>query len=79
MPKGGRTYSFTLTLTLVLVADRWLTQRPDRFTTGNDSVPMVKEAGLSQGFDCLGSSQSVNLTRTGKFTSVILVSLWKGK
>jgi hypothetical protein len=42
MPRGGgRSYSFTLTLTLVLDEDRWLTPQSDRFTPGSNSVPMV--------------------------------------
>jgi len=27
----------------------WLTPRPDRFTLGNDAVPIVKQAGCAPG------------------------------
>ena len=42
-------YSSTLSLTSALDEGGWLTSRPGRFTSGNDPVYIVKEAGLAPG------------------------------
>jgi len=44
-----RRYSSTLSLTLVLSWGGWLRTRPDRFTPGNESVPVVWVAGRAAG------------------------------
>ena len=42
-------YSSTLSLTSALDGGGWPTPRPDRFTPGNDPVPIVQEAGWAPG------------------------------
>ena len=42
---GEYRYSSTLPLTLDLAGGGWSTPRPDRFTPGEDPVPIVQEAG----------------------------------
>jgi hypothetical protein len=44
-PEGKSMYSSTLSLTSALDGGGWSTQRPGRFTPGNDPVPIVQEAG----------------------------------
>jgi hypothetical protein len=36
-----------LSLTSALDGDGWFTPRPDRFTSGNDPLPIVQETGYA--------------------------------
>ena len=40
-PKGGKRYNSALSLTSALDGVGWSTPRTDRFTPGNDPVPIV--------------------------------------
>jgi len=42
-------YSYTLSLTSGLEWGGWSALRPGRFTSGNDPVPIVQEAGWAPG------------------------------
>jgi len=79
MPRGEGSYSFTLTLTLVLDGDRWLTPQPNRFTPGNDSVPMVWEAGLLKGVYRQRQYTAGYVAASRNVYFCKLVSLWKRK
>ena len=55
-------YSYTLSLTSELEWGGWSTLRPGRFTSGNDPVPIVQEAGWATGPVRTGAD---NLAPTG--------------
>ena len=55
-------YSSTLSLTSALDSGEWLTPRADRFTPGNDAVPIVQEAGWVPGLVRTGAE---NIPFTG--------------
>ena len=61
-PEGEQSYSSTLSLTSELDGGGWSTQRPGRFTPGNDPVPIVQEAGQAPGPVWTGAE---NLAPTG--------------
>jgi hypothetical protein len=44
-PEGEYRFSSTLSLTSALDGGGWSTPRQGRFTPGNDTVPIVQEAG----------------------------------
>jgi hypothetical protein len=48
-PRGEVNYSSTLSLTLALDSGGWSTPSPNRFTSANDPVPTVYEAGRAPG------------------------------
>ena len=60
--KGEYRYSSTISLTSALDESVWLTPRPGRFTPGNDSLPIVQEAGWTSRPVWKGEE---NLTPTG--------------
>ena len=45
VPEGEYGYSCTLSLTSAPDVGGWSTPRPGRFTSGNEPVPIVQEAG----------------------------------
>jgi hypothetical protein len=49
--RGSRGICSSSTLSLTSALDRggWSTPRPDRFTPGNDPVPIIQEAGYAPG------------------------------
>jgi len=52
---GYLRYCYTLSLTLALDGDGWSMQCPSRFTASKDLVPIVGEAGWTQGPVCTGA------------------------
>ena len=48
-PEGEYGYNSTLSLTSSLDEGEWLKPRPDRFSPGNDPVPILHEAGWAWG------------------------------
>jgi hypothetical protein len=61
-PEGEQRYSSTLSLTSALDEGGWSTPRPSRFTSGNDPVPIVQEAGWATGLVWMAAE---NLAPTG--------------
>jgi len=59
--RGSLKYSTFLSLTLALDGDGWSAPRSDRFTYGNDPVPVIQEAGWEPG---PGRTSAENLAPT---------------
>jgi len=46
IPEGEKMYSSTLSLTSVIDGGAWAEPRPGRFTSGKDTVPLIKNARM---------------------------------